>query len=120
MILDLLARRIRELRKKRGLTQEEVARKLGISRQAYIRLEAGNRNISLREVYELAKIFEVDFRQITDVGPQAGDDVPSLVAMCRNENLSDDAEECIKKVQDILEHFAAQERLYLRMTGGDR
>ena len=48
-----------DLRKKKGLTQEQVAEKLGISRASYIAIEKGDRELRMTEVRKLADIFGV-------------------------------------------------------------
>lgn len=52
--------KLRELRKKEGWTQEEVAKKLGVSKQTYSHYENENRKPSLDTIRQLAKIYQVD------------------------------------------------------------
>lgn len=52
-----LGRRLREARERVGLTQEEVARKLGIPRTAVALLEAGKRKVSGLELARLAFLY---------------------------------------------------------------
>ena len=49
--------RIRELRKKRNITQEELASALEVTRQTVISLENGKYNASLQLAYRIAKYF---------------------------------------------------------------
>lgn len=51
--------RLLTLRKAMGLTQKEVAEKLGISRQAYANYEIGNREPDHKTLIEIAKLFNV-------------------------------------------------------------
>lgn len=51
-------------RQKNKLTQEETARKLGISVSAYNMIENGNRGISLLRAKELEKIFNASIDEI--------------------------------------------------------
>lgn len=118
MSTDLIGGRIRELRERSKLSQDDVAKYLGISRQAYSRTESGSRNIPLREIYELARLFEVPYQDITDIVEQPVD--YSLTSLCRNEQMSEDEEFVIKRIQRILELFSAQEALDFRMRGGDK
>ncbi len=48
--------RLREARKARGLSQEELAQALGLSRPTYIAIEQGKRHAKPRELVTLAKI----------------------------------------------------------------
>lgn len=54
MNIELLRRNIREQRKSLGLTQEEMARKLGISRQAYNNIEQGKTIMINRKLPKIA------------------------------------------------------------------
>ena len=45
---------IKEFRRKRGLTQEDLADKVGVSRQTIIQLEKGDYNPSLWLAHDLA------------------------------------------------------------------
>lgn len=49
--------RLRELRAARGWTQEELGRKLGVSRQAVIALEGDRHDPSLDLAYRIAALF---------------------------------------------------------------
>ncbi|HDN82733.1 MAG TPA: transcriptional regulator [Candidatus Altiarchaeales archaeon] len=56
--------RIKELREKFKLTQEELAKKVGVTRQTIIFLEQGKYNPSLKLAYKIAKIFN---KRIEDI-----------------------------------------------------
>jgi putative transcriptional regulator len=47
--------KISELRKKLGITQEELAEKVGVTRQTIISLEAGRYNPSLLLAYKITQ-----------------------------------------------------------------
>ena len=47
--------RIKELRAKHGLTQEDLARKVGVRRETVLFIEKGEYNPSLRLAHNLAK-----------------------------------------------------------------
>jgi len=50
--------RIEMYRKKIGLTQEQLAEKVGVTRQTIISLEQGRYNPSLRLAHEITKILK--------------------------------------------------------------
>ena len=50
MITIVLGNRLRELRSKTGLSQEKFALKISMDRTYYASVEAGKRNISIRNV----------------------------------------------------------------------
>ncbi len=51
--------KIRSLREQVGLTQDELATKLGISRPTYIAIESGKRQLTVSELATIAATFEV-------------------------------------------------------------
>lgn len=55
----MLGERLKELRKKRNLKQEEVAEAINISRQAYAKWETNGAEPSITFLIELAKFFNV-------------------------------------------------------------
>lgn len=66
--MSLTSERLRTLREKKGLSQEEVARLLGISRPAYVKYETG-KSKPVRKIKELCEIFNVssDYLLGTDI-----------------------------------------------------
>lgn len=52
-----IGKRIIDLRSKRGLSQEELAKNIGISRPSLTQLELGNRSLSLAELQKLSVLF---------------------------------------------------------------
>ena len=53
-VLMLVARRIAELREAHGLTQEEVAAKMGTAVKNYQRIESGGQNLTVRTLVRIA------------------------------------------------------------------
>ncbi|MBQ6843195.1 MAG: helix-turn-helix transcriptional regulator [Agathobacter sp.] len=51
--------RIEEIRKERGIRQEEFAKSMGVSRQTISSLENGRYNPSIILAYKIAKYFEM-------------------------------------------------------------
>lgn len=56
-IKQQVARVIREARKARGLTQQEVADKLGVSKGTYNRYEDEESNLSIETIGKIATVF---------------------------------------------------------------
>lgn len=50
--------KIKELRMKKGMTQEELAEKAGVRRETIVFLEQGKYNPSLNLAYKVAKILK--------------------------------------------------------------
>ena len=58
-----LSRRIRTAREACGLTQEQAAENLGVSRSAVVQIEQGKRSVSSLELDRLAHLFGRDIRE---------------------------------------------------------
>ena len=58
--------RLEELRKQRGVRQEDLAQALGVSRQTVISLEKGKYNPSLALAFKLARVFGMPIEEIFD------------------------------------------------------
>ena len=56
--------RIEELRKQRGIRQEEFAKLLGVSRQTISSLETGRYNPSIFLAHNIAKIFGMSIEEV--------------------------------------------------------
>jgi len=65
--------RIRDLRRQRSLTQEELAEALGLSRQSINAMEAGRCLPSLPVAMQIASFFSVPVHTIFSVDPQNGE-----------------------------------------------
>jgi len=59
----LLAKRIRQLRRERGLTQEELSDLLGMNTSYITQVEAKQQGLSLPMIYRLAKIFHLSLHE---------------------------------------------------------
>ena len=56
--------RIEEIRKERGIRQEEFAKLMGVSRQTISSLETGKYNPSIFLAYKIAKFFEMTIEEV--------------------------------------------------------
>ena len=64
--LSLLGANIKKYREAKGLTQVNLAVKLGLSYEYICRVERGQKYMSLRKLFELADILDVKFSEITN------------------------------------------------------
>ncbi|MFH1574692.1 MAG: helix-turn-helix transcriptional regulator [Acidobacteriota bacterium] len=62
--------RIKVLRAERDWTQEELARRLGVSRQAIIAIEREKYDPSLRLAMKMARVFDSRVEDIFALGPE--------------------------------------------------
>lgn len=51
--------RLKNARKQKGLTQTELAEKLGITQKSYQRMETGNHDLKMSTIYQLCKTLEI-------------------------------------------------------------
>lgn len=56
--------RLRQLRTERGMTQENLAELVSVSRQTIISIEAGRYNPSLELAFKLSRVFALPLEQI--------------------------------------------------------
>lgn len=56
--------RIEEIRKQKGIRQEDFARALGVSRQTISSLETGRYNPSIQLAYKIARYFELTIEEV--------------------------------------------------------
>lgn len=69
----VLGERIKEEREYRGLSQEDVARYLGVPRSAVSFIESGARPVSAEELSHLAKLYQITIESLTGHGSKAAD-----------------------------------------------
>ncbi|MBQ7874718.1 MAG: helix-turn-helix transcriptional regulator [Oscillospiraceae bacterium] len=56
--------RIEEIRKEKGIRQEDFAKLMGVSRQTISSLETGRYNPSIFLAYKIAKFFEMTIEEV--------------------------------------------------------
>ena len=56
--------KIEEIRKEKGIRQEDFAKKMGVSRQTISSLETGKYNPSIFLAYKIAKFFEMTIEEV--------------------------------------------------------
>ena len=61
---DLLKNRIEEIRKEKGVRQEEFAKSMGVSRQTISSLENGRYNPSITLAFKIARYFEMTIEEV--------------------------------------------------------
>jgi len=63
----LLAQRIKQVRKERGLTQEELSDILGMNMLYITQVEAKQQGLSLPMVYRIAKVLNMPLRELFSI-----------------------------------------------------
>jgi transcriptional regulator with XRE-family HTH domain len=74
----LLAERLRSAREVAGLSQEDVAQKLGLPRPAISQIENGHRRVEALELARLAKLYGLTLSAFADEEPVGGKRLEAL------------------------------------------
>jgi len=82
--------RIRALRKEKEITQEDLARKLGISRQSIISVETGKSTPSLSLALQIANLFNTSIEDIFECGIKSRGIIPLPQFKKKGEKMSRD------------------------------
>ena len=61
---EIVKNRIEEIRKERGIRQEDFAKSMGVSRQTISSLENGRYNPSITLAYKIAKYFDTTIEEV--------------------------------------------------------
>lgn len=64
-INKITGKKVKELREKLGLTQEQLAKQMGISRSSISLIENGEKNLTLEEILKLSEILNTDLNTLT-------------------------------------------------------
>ena len=64
MVVVDFANRIKELRQQQGLSQEKFALKIDMDRTYYASVEAGKRNVSIKNIKKIADGFEISLEEL--------------------------------------------------------
>jgi transcriptional regulator with XRE-family HTH domain len=65
-VTQRFGRRVRELRVKTGLSQEEFAARCGLDRTYMSGIERGKRNVSLRNIDAIARALDVSLSELLE------------------------------------------------------
>ena len=66
-IVKTFGNKLKEMRQKKGYSQEEFANMTGFSRSYYTEIETGNRNVSLLNLLKIMKHLGVNERELSDL-----------------------------------------------------
>lgn len=110
-----LGMRIKQLRQKYKVSQEEMARALETTRQRYSRLEKGQVDISFIMIKKIAEYLGVSTKDITSVEEEK----KKLTVLFREKSGMEDMVPIVSKVEEILKVFNAHKKLYYQMKERD-
>ena len=94
----MYSEKIRQVRKKLNITQEEISAQIGISYRAYSSYERGDRNPSLEFLEKLVKQYNINLNWlIADIG-----------SMFNAPQYEDVKDEILKEVDEILKKYGVK------------
>lgn len=107
----MLSERLKTLRKEAGLTQEEVAKKLGISRPAYTYWEKGEKRPTPDKLTQIASLFGVstDYLLNSDTDDVDLSEV-ELLFRSTSKGLTDEEQAIFK--QELIEFMKERKKLF--------
>lgn len=105
-----IGNRIAELRSAKSFSQEQVAERIGISRQKYARIENGINSVTLEILVKLADVFDVTVKDITKVLDQ------EVSVVYR----SGEQKKSTRDMLYMIDLFYANKRLYEKLTYQDK
>ena len=105
-----IGNRIAELRNAKSFSQEQVAERIGISRQKYARIENGINSVTLEILVKLADVFDVTVKDITSVLDQE-------VSVAYR---SGEQKKSTRDMLYMIDLFYANKRLYEKLTYQDK
>jgi len=97
--LELLARRVRQARARRGMTRKMLARDSGVSERYLAEIETGKGNISVLVLRRLAKALSVSIDHLLLEGPEPSVELIHSVEFLRRLSLDD-----LKLARELLLH----------------
>lgn len=106
---ELLGNRIKSLRIAMDFTQEQVADKIGVSRQKYARIENGVNNITLELLSKIASTLGVQIGDITKVL----DEAPVVAYRQGEESVS------AENVFEMIDLFYANKQMYTKLQNNN-
>ncbi|MBI4333995.1 MAG: ImmA/IrrE family metallo-endopeptidase [Chloroflexi bacterium] len=108
----VLGERLQEVRKTRGLTQEDVARELGIARTSITAVEKGERRVQAGELIKLARLYGRQVNELLGQRRTFGNfAVQFRTAVARSGQPQAPAEQAIEEFQKLCEDYLYLEKL---------
>ena len=98
---------LKEVRKEKGMSQKEVADKIGVSRVTLSNIENGKRKLDAVTLYKLSKLYNIDPYELMDVEEPE----PVKFAYRDRDNITPEAEEKLKKIEKYINKIIELENL---------
>lgn len=108
----MLSERLKTLRKEAGLTQEEVAKKLGISRPAYTYWEKGEKKPTPDKLTQIANLFGVSTDYLLNNQQEDAVDLSEVELLFRttSKGMTEEEQEVFK--QELIEFMKKRKEAF--------
>lgn len=98
----MLSEKIYTLRRERGLSQEQLAEKIGVSRQAISKWEGGLSTPELDKLKALSECFQISIDELTENQPESAS---------ADSSDKDDTDDTPKKKEELFPHKAGESKI---------
>lgn len=98
---ELIAKRLRAAREQAGLSQGQIAAKLGMKRPTISEIEAGRRRVSAEEIARFSNLYDVAVQWLVSGEANATDPAVELAARELAKLKSEDLESVLRLLQTI-------------------
>ncbi len=103
--------RLRNARRDKGLTQEEAAAALGMSRTTMVAIEKGDRVITAQELTAAAELYDRPVSELLRPGPPIEDFVGQFRTSLSRSPEAEDLEHAIREIEKYVDDYRELERL---------
>ncbi len=114
-----LGEKIRELRKRDGRTQEQLASALGVTNQAVSRWEANGGYPDMEILPSVANYFHVTIDELFGYNGDREDKINRIILECSSllsNRSNDELDDCVDKLSDALEEFPNEPNISLLLV----
>lgn len=93
--------RIRQIRRMKGLNQDDVAKAIGLTRTSFVNMEKGRQSISARNIHNLSKVLNIS---PSDIFPDTPNSI-SLTIEATIQELRDERDGWKTKYNDLISYL---------------
>ena len=108
---DVMLERLRAARRARGLTQQDVADRIGVARTTIVALEKGERPMKPQELIVLAQLYGRPVNELLRTSPVPEDFVAQFRLRPGEDQKDDDLTKAVELLQQLSDDYVELERL---------
>jgi Zn-dependent peptidase ImmA (M78 family)/transcriptional regulator with XRE-family HTH domain len=108
---DVMFDRLRAARRARGLTQQDVADRIGMARTTLVAIEKGERPVRPQEIIELARLYDRPLNELLRAAPVAEDFVAQFRLRTGGATQDEQLAEAVELLQELADDYVELERL---------